>query len=216
MSRLSAMFEIIDPETSCWLERKRFDIADHQALATALSLDEIELNGIYDLEPDDLTVLEREFGIVYADKSMTVRMSVDHGPEHFPYDEQASHTGRELLLMLAGKKPLAVFSEEYPLLRGDSLLPEAYFDVHVASGRFVKVVEITEKKPGYKFGTRRVLYALPDQQWRIDAYRMLWALTHVHGWNKGFELAEGYLLGYETGIDHAFKPVSADIPVAQP
>jgi len=45
--------------------------------------------------------------------------------------------------------------------------------------------------------TRRVLYALPNEAWRIEAYLLLWKTAEKSGWNAGFERMEGSLLGYE-------------------
>ena len=41
--------------------------------------------------------------------------------------------------MLAGKKPLAAFSERYPCGEAkDSIIPEGVFNSHVESGRIIK------------------------------------------------------------------------------
>jgi hypothetical protein len=42
-----------------------------------------------------------------------------------------------------------------------------------------------------------VLYALPREAWRIEAYLLLWKTAEKSGWNAGFERMEGSLLGYE-------------------
>lgn len=98
--------------------------------------------------------------------------------------------------MLDGVKPFAAFSEEYPSLTDDSVIPEQLFDRYVADGRFLKreYVEIRSLR-GYR--TRRVLYARPDEAWRIDAYILLWHTGQVTGWNESLERMEGFLLGYE-------------------
>jgi hypothetical protein len=41
------------------------------------------------------------------------------------------------------------------------------------------------------------LYALPDQEWRIEAFLLLLKTAEVTGWNEGFERMEGSLLGWE-------------------
>jgi len=53
-------------------------------------------------------------------------MSEEENPNIGPHDD------RELELMLAGRKPLAMFTEVLPLESG--LIPEADFAPHVASG----------------------------------------------------------------------------------
>ena len=50
---------------------------------------------------------------------------------------------------------------------------------------------------GQRIGRRRVLYALPSQQWRIDAYLLLYETAEKSGWNEDLERMEGTLLGYE-------------------
>jgi hypothetical protein len=42
-----------------------------------------------------------------------------------------------------------------------------------------------------------VLYALLGEEWRIDAYILLWDVAGKSGWNEGLERLEGRLLGYE-------------------
>jgi hypothetical protein len=65
-------------------------------------------------------------------------------------------------------------------------------------------------REGQRIGIRRVLYALSDEQWRIDAYLLLWKTADKSGWNEGFERLEGSLLGYEDWendyhIEHFFR-----------
>jgi hypothetical protein len=46
-------------------------------------------------------------------------------------------------------------------------------------------------------GIRRVLYALPGEEWRIDAYLKIWETAKRTGWSEQLEREEGTLLGYE-------------------
>ncbi len=70
------------------------------------------------------------------------------------------------------------------------------------SGKIVRreVFEPGPRLPGHPEETksRRVLYALPTETWRIDAMVML---TEVYqsqgGWDAGLERMIGRLLGYE-------------------
>src|SRR5262245_49363302 len=81
------------------------------------------------------------------------------------------HEDRELALMLAGEKPLAMFSEIVPIEAG--LVPDEAFEPHVAAGQIIKrevyeaVLPLTVHHPDARL--RRVLYALPDEAWRIEA-----------------------------------------------
>jgi hypothetical protein len=105
------------------------------------------------------------------------------------------HTNRELGLMLRGTKPLAYFvhvlgTEPECVLRYYRL-----FDRHVALGRFVRreAFDTAPELPGRV--QKRVLYSLPEQEWRIDAMLALVALPG--SWTRGRERKFGELLGYE-------------------
>ncbi len=133
----------------------------------------------------------------------------------------AVHTGRELAMMLAGTKPLAAFVDEYPSFHGGDVIPERDFEPHVASGRLIKREQIflpAANAPivkGQRIGLRRVLYAQPSEEWRIDAYLRLWASADTSGWSEELERQEGTLLGYEDWqvdwhIPHRFRSGRTD------
>jgi hypothetical protein len=112
-----------------------------------------------------------------------------------------SHTGRELSLMLEGKKPLAVFDD---LLFADGVDDEIEHDFakYIDQGRFVRH-EVQDLWPNAQtirgrvaLGTRLRLYALPDERWRIDAYVLLGKATTGRPWNDSLETFVGLLLGY--------------------
>lgn len=82
----------------------------------------------------------------------------------------AGHTGRELELMLAGRKPLALFYDDADDPLG--AIPEAQFEPHVAAGAFVKgelVQELADPELGRPGRVRYVLYALAAEHWRVPA-----------------------------------------------
>lgn len=115
--------------------------------------------------------------------------------------------------MLKGIKPLACFHGQYPDHPEIEEIPESLFDPYVAAGRFVKreyVVPIGNREhvvptdTGRVLGTRRVMYALPTQEWRINAMILLWDTAAKTGWNEGFERMEGSLLGYEAWQNDIF------------
>ena len=79
------------------------------------------------------------------------------------------HAERELLLMLAGSKPAAMFSEA---VQHRSIMPEADFAPYVADGRLVKREYLTgDPQTGIEF--IHIYYALPGEEWRIDALHKL-------------------------------------------
>jgi hypothetical protein len=107
------------------------------------------------------------------------------------------HTGRELALMLKGTKPLAHFTGQYPPDAEVEEIPERLFDPYVGTGRFVKREHVVPSSSGRSGRIRRVYYALPEEQWRIDAFILLLETAAKSGWSEGFERMEGALLGYE-------------------
>ncbi|MBS0533647.1 MAG: hypothetical protein JSR72_06285 [Proteobacteria bacterium] len=105
------------------------------------------------------------------------------------------HTNRELGLMLRGSKPLAYFSE---FLGHEPIVCLRYwrmFDRHASAGRLIhrEVVEPESGQPHLQL--RRLFYALPGHEWRIDG---MLALVHEPGpWSDERERRFGELLGYE-------------------
>lgn len=83
------------------------------------------------------------------------------------------HEGRELELMLAGKKPLAMFSD---ILESKYPWPDSEFEPHVASGALVKR-ELLRKTQDGRYTFRHLYYALATEEWRIDKAHAL-SLKH--------------------------------------
>jgi len=113
--------------------------------------------------------------------------------------ESLSHTGRELALMLSGKKPLAVFCAEASELPWEELIPEDAFAPHVQSGRVLRHdFEVRSNTPsGASMDLRYVLFALPGEETRFQIMRTLKRALHSgSGWNETCERIEGTLLGY--------------------
>ena len=97
--------------------------------------------------------------------------------------------------MLRAVKPLAYFAD----MAGHE--PECVvryyrlFDRHVVAGRLIKR-EVIEQEPRLPTQfCRRVLYSLPEQEWRIDA--MLALVSLAGAWTRNRERRFGELLGYE-------------------
>ncbi|WP_370152058.1 hypothetical protein [Ferrovibrio sp.] len=104
------------------------------------------------------------------------------------------HDGRELDLMLAGRKPLAMF---YDVVPASIELPEADFAPHVASGRLIRREEIYPGRSGSQ-PLRYIYYALPAEAPRIDRLHTINAAIHG-GARKATEADDieiGRLLGY--------------------
>ncbi len=105
------------------------------------------------------------------------------------------HTNRELGLMLRGIKPLAFFMGTVGREPEICVRYWRMFDRHVAAGRLIKR-QIIEPYPGLPhMEGRTLLYALPGQEWRIEA--MLALRNEPGAWSDDRERRFGSLLGYE-------------------
>jgi len=117
-----------------------------------------------------------------------------------PRAANASHTGRELELMLSGAKPLAHFSDYYPPEPSEEIVPSEAFASYVQSGQFeerlfVEIQEADSSAPLVR-GVYHALYALASEAWRVDAYIAMLREASEIGWNERFERLKGSLLGY--------------------
>jgi hypothetical protein len=120
------------------------------------------------------------------------------------------HEGQELQLMKEGKKPLSMFvhwTDE------QVHFPEQAFDELVAQKALVKHVSV-ERQGDQDVQIRRVLYALPHEEWRInailaanDAYRL-----KGQGFRPDLERFIGLLLGYDEAQIEAFVAKIAGLP----
>jgi len=208
MSRF--ILRAIDPATERIAAKAIFETSDILELCTLAGIDggNFPLNRVVDLDPAAVEKITKRYGVTYDAQSVDTVLAPWHPIDELPY---RVHTDRELALMLAGKKPLSAFSEAYPSLDEErGLIPERAFQTHVDSGRIIKREHLfppnenSPKLKGQPLGTRRVLYALPGEEWRIDAYLLLWKTTEKVGWGEGFERLEGSLLGYEDWQNDAF------------
>ena len=105
------------------------------------------------------------------------------------------HTNREFGLMIASRKPMAVFVD------GQDRFPEVVrryirlFDRHVTAGRFCRRDHLAPGAGGQSYTAHWIFFTLPDQEWRVAAY-----LELLHGndrWTADHERRQGELLGYE-------------------
>jgi hypothetical protein len=112
------------------------------------------------------------------------------------------HTNNELGMMLRGEKPLAVFSEVDGLFVWVVPRYLRMFDRHAAAGRFIRR---EHRKPRTIEGKDRtlvtILYALPDEAWRIDA---MIELRDIERRSEAHERREGLLLGYTDAQNDAW------------
>jgi hypothetical protein len=103
------------------------------------------------------------------------------------------HNNRELGLMLRGTKPLAYFLNVVASEFDINIRYWRMFDRHVAAGRFIKR-EVFDVFANLEH--RRLFYALPGHEWRIDA--MLTLTNELEAWSDDHERRFSELLGYES------------------
>lgn len=117
------------------------------------------------------------------------------------------HTGKELTMMLEGKKPMAMFyrieEEDFDELDGQN------FEKYVTEGQ-IKKFQFSLK---YKHKNGRPdsnllywVYTLPEEEWRFPVLQKL-KTEGEKLWNRDMEIIEGTLLGYtlEENIEHITK-----------
>ncbi|MBC8267496.1 MAG: hypothetical protein H8E36_01990 [Rhodospirillaceae bacterium] len=106
------------------------------------------------------------------------------------------HEGKELELMLAGEKPVAMFSDVIP---PSFELPEQDFAPYVADGKLImRDIVVTASQTG-SHDMRFLFYALPEEQWRIERLIEIHRAIHQHDEPSTHELETeiGQLLGYK-------------------
>jgi len=106
------------------------------------------------------------------------------------------HEERELELMLAGKKPLAMFYEGVAIPVSE-VYPEEDFMPYVESGLLIRRDEIYQPHDGSMAG-HYVYYALSNEVWRFDEIHRLQHACLVEGqpWTEDHDRKLGQLLGY--------------------
>ncbi|HEY0061114.1 MAG TPA: hypothetical protein VGC21_03270 [Telluria sp.] len=188
------VLNFIDPATGCIRSQAAFETSDISALCRIIDpgQDNIPLGACYDLDHGDMQRIAARFGVAVANASDEVRLRSWLPIDELPY---LVHTNRELALMLNGSKPFAAFTESYPSNPDLDLIPERYFAPYVESGLLLRKEYLFKQRNGRQ--SRIVLYAKPQEEWRMEAYRLLKQTAEKTGWNEGFERIEGTLLGYE-------------------
>lgn len=185
--------EAYDRDTDSIIQTYNFDVHDIAGLCRALEVETFESWASHELDKADIETLNSGYGVgIHHDGRVILRMRSK--VDEYPY---LLHTNRELLLMLQGRKPLSVFTEDEPSSTPSisPLFPEAKFDAHVAAAQFVKY-EYAETVNNGPHRIRWVFYALAAEAWRIKAYVLLIETAKRSGWNEGFERMQGSLLGY--------------------
>ncbi len=118
------------------------------------------------------------------------------------------HEGRELQLMLSGRKKLAVFSENAPPdeRMANGRVPEEAFAPYVARGRIVRLEAPVWYAAG-NYPVHFVCFALPGSEWRAQTF--FWIKRDVYGGSRIADTTDDImiarLLGYSTEEIAAFR-----------
>ncbi|ABE46711.1 hypothetical protein [Polaromonas sp. JS666] len=196
----SVALNLYERATRSLLRTVRLVVEDVGAFEKAVGIDLSALSSgavSYFLDDSDVDWLNRTFDLGIQREDFYVAVESVDDNHNSPYE---IHTRRELRLMLAGTKPLSVFSDVYPADPNPWVFPEDVFLPHVQSGRIIQreYTEIPEHPlPSPYRGVRVLIYALAAEVWRIDAYILMRSIASKSGWHEGFERLEGALLGYQ-------------------
>lgn len=203
MSNVDQRFflQVIDPRYGCPILEAMFitsDLANLHALLGSTTEGDPDLRSTYWLDEADLTALEQRYGIAIANENREVTLSRWHSLRAVPY---LVHTNYELFLLLEGRKKFARMGGEYPPYQHGY---EELFDTYVEKGLLHKEVELRPfpkqftNRFGFCFeGIRDLYYTPKGEEWRIRAWKMLWAASEKTGWNETCECVLGMLFGYE-------------------
>jgi hypothetical protein len=193
----------IDIDTNSFTHEAHFESQEVGRITDILDINEFKAGDCIHLSAGEYSDLARLFKLKLPPEAKSGEI-VWQSAENF--DTRPTHTGRELLLMLEGKKPFAAFVELVPA-NEKGIIPEKHFAPHVEDGRFIKreVFEDALSPTGMPVKLRRVMFAVSGEEWRFSAFLSLWRLQKKYGWNEGFEKTEGYLYGYESEIDPFYK-----------
>ena len=105
------------------------------------------------------------------------------------------HTNREFGLMMAERKPKAVFVDAKDRFLDVVARYTRLFDRHVASNRITRSYHFLPGAGLRAYTAHWIFYTLPGEEWRVDAY-----LALLHGdkhWTAEHERRQGELLGYD-------------------
>ncbi len=195
------VLEILDPCTECSIQNLEFEVTEAREVCALLAIPVFDPDGTYELDETELRKLAKRFSLVLSGNETWGVLRGRRWFDDLPYQ---IHTNRELHMMLEGTKPFASFVGEYPPNIETEEIPDRLFDPYVFDAKFVKREFIELTPHGRAIGLRRVLYSLPSESWRIDAYIVLLQTASKTGWNESLERMEGSLLGYEEWQNDAY------------
>lgn len=134
-----------------------------------------------------------------------------HDEQKIP-PEIGPHEGRELELMLAGEKPVAMFSDVIP---PSFDFPEELFAPYIQNAQLVRRDVVIFTSNSNAPNIRYLFYALLGEEWRMDRLAEIHRALHQYNepTTRELETEIGQLLGYrdrdiQVFIDRFFAPMN--------
>lgn len=188
------------PELGYPVAETRFKVHDLRDLKQILgeaAEDDVDLQSEYDLDEGDLDALTLKFGIAFDASLRPVSLiHWDSETRDVPY---LNHSGFELPLMLDGRKPFSKFAD----LETSEWINRTItrFAPFVEQGLIIKRIVRRSLHDETKISAKNstlceLYYALPNEEWRIDANIALFEAACSSTWDHAMERREGELLGY--------------------
>jgi hypothetical protein len=189
--------QALDPVMDYPVLEARFEIEDLSGLRVILADDaegDHDLRCGYTLDIDQLAAIRSLCDVAFDPGDRPVVLAPWHSIREAPY---LVHTGSNC-------RSCSTAASHYQ----DLLMPTdevmARFQPFVNEGRIMcRVVDEAWPTPR-RLGNRRVVaghrevyFTLPGEEWRVDAYRLLYEVGSKTRWNDTLERREGRLLGYE-------------------
>jgi hypothetical protein len=195
---IQLIIEEIDPETNCVASRAPLEVADVSDIESCIDIDFEEDKDViyrYDLSNEDLIALADKFELADLGRNGFGRIRRKVKFDDLPYQV---HTGRELLLMLRGDKPMSFFSYRSDDRSGIKEDIDASFYPYIRDKKIVKFEHkmIQKRNDESTFEIEYLIYTLPSETWRANALIVLKEAGARSGWSEGMERMEGVLLGY--------------------
>lgn len=171
------------------------DIERLRAILGSCASDDTELAGTYTLDEEEIAQINLAFGSAFVSHGRDTLLEPWHTIRSAPY---LIHTGFELPLMLEERKPMAVFSDAYPVEWLDRVVQR--FEPYVDDGRITKRVHdepfslrVASRAQSRFAFLRTIYFFVPGEGWRVDAHI---TLRSNGSWDDMLERTEGSLLGY--------------------
>jgi hypothetical protein len=193
--------QAIDADHGCPVLEAAFDVADLDELRSLLGScadDDPELRRTYSIDTGELAAICERFGVAFDPGDHDIRVEPWDSMRAIPY---LVHTRYELLLLLNGTKKFARMGDAYPPYRHHD---EELFDRYVAEGLLHKEVQLEPFPEPYTLkdgrvieGVRDTYYTPKGEEWRIQAWKLVYAASRKSTWNEDFERLQGMLFGYE-------------------